>query len=212
MRVSQFMQKLLDLEQMEGGGLKNSLKPRPVDIGMLLVYAETIAAHDPSHPVSLRCPPNLPAALAEPDRVQQVLANLLSNARKYTPKGGQIEISAHAVRQTIEISVQDDGIGIPSEALPHVFEKFFRVNSPRHRTIPGSGIGLAICREIVGAHGGRIWVESEGEGRGTRFTFSLPMARVSRPRADISQSPRRAERRTPVARAQHALTAQPARA
>jgi signal transduction histidine kinase len=178
-RVEQFLQDLLDLERFEAGAV--SLKPRPTDLGDLLSCAATIAAHDPSHPVCLDYPPDLPPALAEPDRIQQVLANLLSNARKYTPKGGPIAISAHVVNNRLEVSVTDKGVGIPAEAMPRLFERFFRVDSHGHKGIRGTGLGLAVCRRIVEAHGGRIWAESDGSGQGARFTFSLPMVSVGLP-------------------------------
>jgi signal transduction histidine kinase len=178
LRVQAFLQQLLDLERIESGAL--TLKPRPTDVGQLLEYAAAIAAHDTSRPLVLDCPARLPAVLAEPDRIQQVLANLLSNARKYTGPGGQIRLAARTTGRMLEVSVQDTGIGIPAEALPRVFDKFYRVNSAGHRGIPGTGLGLAICRQIVEAHGGRIWVESAGPGQGTRFAFSLPLAGVSR--------------------------------
>jgi signal transduction histidine kinase len=182
-RVTRFLNELLDLERWEAGAVE--LKPRPTDVGSLLGYAAAIAAHDPLHPVVLDCPPALPEALADPDRLQQVLANLLSNARKYSPHGGQIRLAARVMRNRLEVQVEDSGIGIPSEALPRMFEKFFRVDSPANRAIRGTGLGLAISREIVEAHGGQIWVESDGPGHGARFVFSLRLARVS-PQAGLS--------------------------
>jgi signal transduction histidine kinase len=178
LRVAQFMQDIVDLQRIEAGAL--TLKPRPTELGPLLTYAATIAAHDPKHPIVLDCPNELPPALAEPDRIQQVLANLLSNARKYTPTGGPIHLAARVVKNFLEVSVLDSGVGIPTESMPRLFEKFFRVDSPGHRSIRGTGIGLALCRRIVEAHGGRIWVESAGPGRGARFVFTLPLALVSR--------------------------------
>jgi signal transduction histidine kinase len=177
-RMEQFLQDLMDLERIEAGAL--GLKPRATDLGELLDYAATVAGHDPTHPVRLTRPPDLPPVLVEPDRIQQVVGNLLSNARKYSPSGDPICLSARRVTDRLEVSVQDKGLGIPAEALPNVFEKFFRVSSPRHRGIRGAGLGLAICRRIVEAHGGRIWAESEGEGRGARFTFTLPLAPIGR--------------------------------
>jgi signal transduction histidine kinase len=175
-RVTRFLNDLLDLERMEAGAV--SLKPRLTDVGPLLQYAATIAAHDPAHPIVLDSPTELPPVLAEPDRIQQVLANLLSNARKYTPRGGQIRLSARIVRQRLEVSVEDSGVGIPAEALPRVFDKFFRVEGPTQLGIRGAGIGLSISRRIIEAHGGRMWVASDGPGRGARFSFSLPLAGV----------------------------------
>src|SRR5262249_45914420 len=120
-------------------------------------------------------PRDLPDVVAEPNRLQQVLANLLSNARKYSPRGGPIRLSARVSNDQLAITIADSGVGIPPANLDRVFEKFFRVKSPQHREIRGTGLGLAICRQIVEAHGGRIWAESDGIGRGTRVTFTLPI-------------------------------------
>jgi signal transduction histidine kinase len=179
-RVSQFLNELLDLQRMEGGATTPQL--RPTDLGALLRFAAEVAAHDPTHPIELELPQDLPLALAEPDRVQQVLANLLSNARKYSPFGGRIRLSARMnERNELEVSVQDSGVGIPPDALEHVFDKFFRVESLAHRDIRGTGLGLTISRQIIEAHGGRIWAESAGIGRGATVTFSLALAPASAP-------------------------------
>jgi signal transduction histidine kinase len=175
-RVSQFLNELLDLQSMEAGARK--LRLRRTDLASLLRFASQVAGHDPRHPVTLDLPPDLPAAMAEPDRVQQVLANLLSNARKYSPRGSAIHLSASVVGSRIEVSVTDSGVGIPAEHLERVFDKFFRVESISHRTIRGTGLGLAVSRQIVEAHGGRIWAESKGLGQGATVTFTLPLARL----------------------------------
>ena len=176
LRVNRFLNDLLDLERLEAGA--TTLKLRPTDMGRVLMYAAMLATHDTAHPVVLDCPENLPMVLVEPDRLQQVLANLISNARKYSPRGGPIRISARVLRQRLQVSVEDSGVGIPPDELPKVFEKFYRV--PEHHTIKGTGLGLAISRTIVEAHGGRIWAESAGSGTGARFTFNVPLAGVKR--------------------------------
>ena len=102
-------------------------------------------------------PENLPLVQADPNRVQQVLANLLSNARKYTPADGRIWLAARQIDGAIEISVADEGLGIPLEAQPHLFEKFYRVDADDRRLIKGTGLGLAIVKEIVEALGGTHW-------------------------------------------------------
>jgi signal transduction histidine kinase len=178
-RVSQFLNELLDLQRMESGGIVVS--PRPVDIGALLQFAADVAAHDPRHPVTLDLQRQLPPALAEPDRIQQVLANLLSNARKYSPHGGPIRLTPRVVGGRVEVCVQDSGVGIPPDALERVFDKFYRVESLLHRNVRGTGLGLTICREIIEAHNGRIWAESPGLGLGARFCFTLPTAPVGQP-------------------------------
>jgi signal transduction histidine kinase len=173
-RVSQFLNELLDLQRMEAGAV--ALKPRPVDLAALLKFAADVAAHDPRHPIVLDLPPHTPLALVEPDRIQQVLANLLANARKYTPQGGPIRLSACGSGECLQVCVADSGVGIPADALERVFDKFYRIESLQHRNVRGTGLGLAICRQIIEAHGGHIWAESRGVGQGARFCFTLPVA------------------------------------
>ena len=177
MRVSHFLNELLDLQRLEAGAVE--LNPRPTDLAALLRFAADVAAHDPRHPTTLEVQGELPVIMADPDRIQQVLANLLSNARKYSPRGGPIRISSRLQGSQIEVRVTDNGLGIPTEGLEKIFEKFYRVESLLHRDVRGVGLGLAISREIIEAHNGRIWAESPGLGHGTQVCFSLPIARVS---------------------------------
>jgi signal transduction histidine kinase len=122
-------------------------------------------------------PANLPTVLADPDRITQVLSNLVGNALQYTPEGGQVTILSKQNGNEIHISVIDTGIGVPAEHLPHLFTRFYRVDKSRSRQAGGgSGIGLAIARYLIEAHGGRIWAESDGEGKGSKFTFSLKVS------------------------------------
>lgn len=128
--------------------------------------------------LDLELTPDLPPLLADEDRAIQILTNLTGNALQYTPEGGRVTISAKRVNDEIQISVRDTGIGIPPEHLPHIFDRFYRVDKSRSRANGGgSGIGLTIARALVEAQGGRIWVESEGEGKGSTFTFTLPFAK-----------------------------------
>ncbi|MEZ4645510.1 MAG: ATP-binding protein [Chloroflexota bacterium] len=124
---------------------------------------------------------------ADADRVAQVLLNLLSNAIRYTPEGGCVTVRVSIVSESegggrktavphhAQIQVNDDGIGIPTEALPYIFERFYRVDSSRARASGGSGIGLTIARHLVWAMGGDITVHSDGPGKGSTFTFTLPL-------------------------------------
>jgi signal transduction histidine kinase len=176
-RVSQFLNELLDLQHMENVGV--AMTPRPVDVAALLRFAADVARHDPRHPIRLDVPEHMPLALADADRVQQVLANLLANARKFSPRGGPIRLASRVADDRVEVSVEDSGVGIPPESLEHVFDKFYRVQSLLHRNVRGTGLGLAICRQIVDAHNGRIWAESAGLGQGARFCFVLPLAPVA---------------------------------
>ena len=104
-----------------------------------------------------------------------MVVNLLDNAIKYTPSGGAIRLNVHASERKAVMEVIDTGIGIPAAALPHVFERFFRVDEARSRTIDGAGLGLAIVKSICNAHGGRVEVES-AESRGSRFRVELPLS------------------------------------
>ena len=119
--------------------------------------------------------PDLPPLMADEDRLTQVLTNLLGNALQYTPSGGLVEISAEQKGHEIQLTVSDTGMGIPVEHLSHVFDRFYRVDKSRSRAGGGSGIGLTIAKHLVEAHGGRIWVESEGTGKGSKFKFCLPL-------------------------------------
>ena len=111
---------------------------------------------------------------ADPDRLDQALSNLVSNALRYTPSGGSITLRAEAIRDGVRLSVQDTGAGIPAEDLPYVFDRFWRGDRARARQAGGgSGLGLAITRQLVQAHGGQISVESQ-VGEGTRFVIELP--------------------------------------
>ena len=118
---------------------------------------------------------DLPAVKMDRDRIGQVLLNLVGNALQYTPAGGSVHIRAVHQPGEVQVSVSDTGIGIPPEHLPHLFTRFYRVDKSRARTGGGSGIGLTIARHLVEAHGGRIWVESQGAGKGSRFAFTLPV-------------------------------------
>jgi signal transduction histidine kinase len=124
--------------------------------------------------LTMQVPSDLPPILMDSDRIGQVLLNLVGNALQYTPAGGSVRIQAVHQPGEVQISVADNGIGIPPEHLPHLFTRFYRVDKSRARSGGGSGIGLTIARHLVEAHGGRIWAESQGAGKGSRFTFTLP--------------------------------------
>jgi two-component system phosphate regulon sensor histidine kinase PhoR len=121
--------------------------------------------------VQLDLPKGIPEVLADQERMQQVVTNLVHNAIKFTPVGGEIHISAGQADDEVVISVRDTGVGIATEDLPRVFERFYKAD--RARSGGGTGLGLAIAKHIVQAHGGRIWASST-EGQGSTFSFSLP--------------------------------------
>ena len=113
---------------------------------------------------------------ADPQRLHQALTNLIENAIKYAHPGGQVRVTAWRRGDEVGVTVADDGPGIPAESRLRVFDRFYRVDSARSREDGGSGLGLAICHEVAGAHGGRVWVESE-EGKGSAFSLALPLTR-----------------------------------
>ncbi len=161
-RLQRLVQDLEELSRAEAGQIP--LNRRAISVVELVSPAvERLRPQFEDKEVALAvdAPPNLPAARADPGRVTQVLLNLLGNALQYTPPGGQ---------------VRDSGVGIDPEHLPHIFERFYRVDKSRSRAGGGSGIGLTISRHLVEAHGGRFWAASLGAGQGSTFTFSLPLA------------------------------------
>lgn len=171
------VEELFELARIESG--RPDLNLRPLDIGEVVRQAvERMRPLADRQGVNLllRLGAELPPVEADPDRIQQVVLNLVHNAVKFTPPGGRITVSVERRGEEVAVSVADTGVGIPPEVLPRVFERFFKAD--RSRSAGGSGLGLAIAKHIVQAHGGRIWAESAGEGRGATFTFTLPARRV----------------------------------
>jgi len=125
------------------------------------------------HILKTEIQPGLPNIVADPDKIDQVLTNLVNNAIKYSPDGGTITIKVTYDSQFVQVAVSDQGLGIPKDQIGKVFQKFQRVDSNDRRSIPGTGIGLFLVKDFVERHGGKIWVESE-YGKGSTFTFSLP--------------------------------------
>ncbi len=120
---------------------------------------------------------DLPLVMADEDRIGQVLLNLLGNGLQYTPTDGWVRITARRLGEFVEISVEDSGIGIDPEDIPHLFTRFYRVDKSRSRVGGGSGIGLTIAKHLVETSGGRIWVKSSGVGKGSTFSFTLPLVK-----------------------------------
>lgn len=145
---------------------------------LLTAAARTAADRCTARRVALRvsADPGLPAVAVDPDRMAQVLGNLLDNALRHTPPGGEVRLEAHASARGIVLRVADTGEGIAAEHLDHVFERFYRVDTARDRAAGGSGIGLAIARALVEAHGGTVTASSAGLGRGTTIEILLPAA------------------------------------
>ena len=142
----------------------------PPEIAMEAVESFRTAAKDQGVTLEVELPGDLPQVWADTTRVSHVFVNLLSNALRYTPAGGQITVSARTEENGVRFSVADTGKGIPSQFLPRIFEQFFRV--PDQGQKEGAGLGLAIVKEIVEAHGGTVSADSI-EGKGSTFSFTL---------------------------------------
>lgn len=174
-RLATLLDDFLDLQRIDRAA--DVIRAREMDLPGLLARLATRVRTDEHHELTVTVAPGLPTVKADPERVWQVLLNLLSNARKYSPHGSPIEVSARQAEQQVEVCVADQGLGIPAEAMPRLFGEFYRVQTPDRRKIPGTGLGLSICRKIIRAHEGEIWAESEGPGTGARFFFTLPVSR-----------------------------------
>jgi len=176
-RMAALVNDLLNISRIESGLMM--LSPRPMGVeGVVNQVTEALQARLAEKEARLekRLPRALPPVMADPDRVAQVLTNLIVNACQYTPNGGDIVLSANVWDDEVRISVSDTGIGISREDQRKVFDRFFRSEDPVVQETPGTGLGLSIVKSLVEMHGGRVWVESE-LGKGSTFTFTLPVAR-----------------------------------
>ena len=172
--LSQMVTELLELSRIESG--KFSLDVRPVAPRALLDSASRrmrLQAERAGLELRVECEENLPDVQMDVQRMEQVLVNLLHNAVKFTPPGGEILLLAEAGAGEVRFAVRDTGIGIPADDASRIFERFYRVD--KSRTGSGTGLGLSIAKHIVEAHKGRIWAESI-EGQGSTFLFTLPFA------------------------------------
>ncbi|MBI4322317.1 MAG: HAMP domain-containing protein [Chloroflexi bacterium] len=172
-QLQKMVDELLDMSRLEAGRFQ--VETEPVNIGQVTRAAvRWVRSETSNHRLVVSIPRDLPLALADPHRTEQVLRNLLENAVKYSPDGGCIAITGTVERGLVVICVADDGVGIGEGQLERIFERFHRVDNGLRRRTGGVGLGLSICRGIVEAQGGRIWAESV-LGEGSRFYFSLPL-------------------------------------
>lgn len=176
-RLQRLVYDLQELSRVEAGAYPLDRQPAAVQH---LVQSATerlrLQFEEKGVALEVSMPPDLPPVLVDEDRVGQVLLNLVGNALQYTPTGGRVTMTARQEGQQVAITVQDTGIGISAEHLPHLFTRFYRVDKSRSRAGGGSGIGLTIARHLVEAHGGSIQAASPGPGQGSTFTFTLPTA------------------------------------
>ena len=174
-RMRDLIGELLDVARIETGTL--SATPEPADVASLVDEARnTFLSGGGTHSISIDLEPDLPWVMADRRRIAQVLGNLLTNAARYSEQASTILVNAVLDGSYVAVAVTDNGRGIAKEELPFLFIKFSRIEDDGERRVTDTGLGLAICKGIVEAHGGRIWAESEGVGMGTRFTFTLPVA------------------------------------
>jgi signal transduction histidine kinase len=173
LRLSALASSFLDLARLESGRVQFQLS----DFDIKPLFEEcrdimTSKAEEKHVRIQIEVPEDLPPIEADRDKLKQVVLNLLSNAIKYNRPNGSVILKACAKEDWIEIAVQDTGVGIPEDAIPHLFEKFYRVQGSEKKAI-GTGLGLSICKQIVQGHGGSIQVHSKS-GVGTVFTVRLP--------------------------------------
>ena len=179
--LGQLIEDLLDVSRIVTGKLR--LQARPVRLpGVVRAAMEAVESAALAKTVTLeaRIEADLPAVMGDPDRLQQVLWNLLSNGIKFTPKGGRVTVTVGGRNSEVMLTVADTGAGIKPEFLPHVFERFRQAESSTNRAYGGLGLGLAIVRHLVELHGGSVAVQSEGEGQGATFSVRLPVAAAIR--------------------------------
>jgi signal transduction histidine kinase len=177
-RLNRMVIELTDLARIQAGRL--SMQTTAIDMGQIVAAVAqrlSVVANKKGLRLDVQAEP-MPEIAGDGDRLAQVMVNLISNAIKYTPSGGTVTVQTCLAEQGVEVIVQDTGIGIPTEDLPRIFERFYQVDKARGPK-RGTGLGLAITAEIVHAHGGRISVSSAGEGKGSIFTVWFPSPQMS---------------------------------
>jgi PAS domain S-box-containing protein len=175
----QMVDDLLDVSSIITGKLRLSVQP--VDLGTIIIAAvDGLLPAAEAKGIRLQLHLDSPAGQVsgDPDRLQQMAWNLISNAIKFTPKGGRVLVSLNRVESHVEVTVSDTGKGIATEFLPHVFDRFRQADGTTTRTFGGLGLGLSIVRQLVELHGGTVRADSKGEGLGSTFTVSLPLMAV----------------------------------
>ncbi len=194
---------LLDAGRIDTGTL--SIVPEPTEVAVLVDQArKTLQSGGNRHTVLIDLPQDLPRVMADRQRIVQVLNNLLANASRHSPESAPIRVAAVHDGVHVAVSVTDEGKGIPAEMLPRLFQKYTGLAGDGERGLGASGLGLAICKGLVEAHGGRIWATSGGTGQGTQFTFTIPVTEEAgdAPAAgsvqDRSDLPREGREPTPI--------------
>jgi signal transduction histidine kinase len=176
-RLQRLVYDLQELSRAEAKAFQLDLCPHDPSEALQTVIARLQPQYtDKNVTLTCTCPDGLPAIRADEDRLEQVLTNLLGNALQYTPTGGNVSVAVKQAEGVMQFSIHDTGIGLSADELPHIFQRFYRVDKSRSRSSGGSGIGLTIAYHIVESHGGRLWAESSGPNQGSTFYFTLPLA------------------------------------
>jgi signal transduction histidine kinase len=176
-RMATLVSDLADISRIESGNLRVESRAVPVwDVIDEVITLTKTQVEQKQQQLTLDVSNELPKAWCDRNRLSQILTNLVSNANKYTPVNGRIEVQAHIVDDMIQISVKDDGLGMTVEDQQKLFSNFFRSTDEKVREAPGTGLGLSITKNLIELQGGRIWFESEYR-KGTIFYFTLPVAR-----------------------------------
>jgi signal transduction histidine kinase len=172
-RLNRMINEMLDLDRMEAGKIR--IQPKPVDVNSLVrEVVDRARASSNNHNLRTELDGALPIINADPDRLIQVISNLVTNAVKYSPDGGEVSVGTHAEDGHVHVAVRDHGLGIAPENIDKMFERYERFESTKTNKVVGTGLGLAICKQIIELHGGRIWVESK-LGEGSTFEFTVPV-------------------------------------
>ena len=177
-RLQRLVNDLQELSRVEAGAFQ--LRLTPVSPASLIERIQSTLGRqfdDKNIQLEISVEPNLPNVLVDRDRIIQVLTNLVGNALQYTPSGGKVYVQAFREKSKVRFSITDTGIGISAEQMPFIFNRFYRSDKSRTRASGGSGIGLTIAKALVQAHQGKIWAESNGEGKGSTFSFLIPLSR-----------------------------------
>ena len=175
-RLQRLVNDLQELSRVEAGAFQLNLAPVPPE-RLIERIQSTLGRQFEDKNIQLvtDVEPGLPNLFVDKDRIIQVLTNLVGNALQYTPNGGKVSISVRRDKSEILFAVKDTGIGISTEQLTFIFNRFYRTDKSRNRASGGSGIGLTIAKALVQAHQGKIWAESNGEGKGSTFSFLIPL-------------------------------------
>jgi two-component system sensor histidine kinase KdpD len=173
-RLTELIENLLQLSKLEAGGFRMNKEPLAID-NLIANCVEDMQQKAKGYRFAVKSPRSLPLVEADPRRIRQVIDNLLGNAVKYSPEGTEISVICEVDNQSLTVHVRDQGVGISSNEIEKIFERFYQAASgtSSHKA-GGVGLGLAICKGIIEAHKGRIWAQSE-LGKGSVFTFTLPL-------------------------------------